>query len=67
MTCCSDGLSDVLDPATIEATLRTPSRERCAELLLERALDGGSRDNASVIVANVAETERPPSTWFPGA
>ena len=32
---CSDGLSDMLDDDTIRETLNTPSRERCAELLLE--------------------------------
>ena len=63
---CSDGLSDVLADATIRETLAaTPSRDRCAELLLGLALDHGSRDNVSVIVADVVATDRPPSRWTP--
>jgi serine/threonine protein phosphatase PrpC len=62
---CSDGLSDMLDAETIRETLNTPLRDRCAELLLELALDAGARDNVSVIVADVGATERPPSTWVP--
>ena len=64
---CSDGLSDVLEAETIRDTLDTPSRERCAERLLELALDAGARDNVSLIVADVDETDRPPSTWVPQA
>ena len=64
---CSDGLSDVLDAETIRDTLDTPSRERCAERLLELALDAGARDNVSLIVADVDRSDRPPSTWGPQA
>jgi protein phosphatase len=62
---CSDGLSDVLDAETIRATLEVPSRDRCAELLVEQALEAGARDNVSVIVADVEATDRPPSRWVP--
>jgi serine/threonine protein phosphatase PrpC len=62
---CSDGLSDALDAETIRETMSTPSRDRCAERLLALALDAGARDNVSVIVADVAATDQPPSTWLP--
>jgi serine/threonine protein phosphatase PrpC len=60
---CSDGLSDVLDDAAIRETLATASRQRCAELLVEMALDGGARDNVTVVVADAVATDRPPTTW----
>jgi protein phosphatase len=53
---CSDGLSDVLDDETLADVLRTSrSADRCAERLVDLALTAGSRDNVTVIVADVVE------------
>ena len=63
---CSDGLSDVLDAETIRETLATEPRDRCAELLVEMALDGGARDNVTAVVADAVATDGPASAWRPG-
>ncbi|HZL94648.1 MAG TPA: SpoIIE family protein phosphatase, partial [Vicinamibacterales bacterium] len=49
---CSDGLTDCVDDAAIATTLggALPSSEVC-QRLLELALDGGGRDNVTLIVA----------------
>ena len=50
---CSDGLTDCVDDDTIAATLdaKTQADEMC-QRLLQLALDGGGRDNITVIVAS---------------
>ena len=63
MLLCSDGLSDVVDDATIQATLLIPSRAECAERLVELALAGGGRDNVSAVVADVTAREDPSTAW----
>jgi PPM family protein phosphatase len=60
---CSDGLSDVVDDATIEATLRIASRADCAGRLIALALAAGGRDNVSAVVADVAERRDPTTAW----
>jgi serine/threonine protein phosphatase PrpC len=60
---CSDGLSDVVDDATIEATLGIPERAACAARLIELALAGGGRDNVSAVVADVAARTDPTTAW----
>jgi PPM family protein phosphatase len=60
---CSDGLSDVVDDATIEATLRVGTRAECAGRLVDLALAGGGRDNISAIVADVAMRDDPTAAW----
>lgn len=60
---CSDGLSDVLDDETIRETLATEPRDRCAVLLVEMALEGGARDNVTVVVADAVATDRSSSSW----
>ena len=61
---CSDGLTDVVDDATIASTLgeRGPAADACARLL-QRALDGGG-DNVTVIVAayTLPDEPVPPAT-----
>jgi protein phosphatase len=49
---CSDGLTDMVDDLTIAALMSTASnsREACSALM-KAALDGGGRDNVTVIVA----------------
>jgi PPM family protein phosphatase len=53
---CSDGLSDVVEDATIADALGTePDPGRCAELLVGLALRAGAPDNVTVVVADVAQ------------
>ena len=48
---CSDGLTDCVDDDTIAATLGgAPASNEACNRLLQRALDGGGRDNITVIV-----------------
>ncbi|MCE9573893.1 MAG: protein phosphatase 2C domain-containing protein [Deltaproteobacteria bacterium] len=49
---CSDGLSEVLEPALIAARLALPARSAC-ELLVDEAYAAGSRDNISAVVVRV--------------
>ena len=51
---CSDGLSDLVDDATIAALLARPD---AATALVGAALAAGGRDNVSVIVADVVPGE----------
>jgi PPM family protein phosphatase len=60
---CSDGLSDVVDHDTLEATLRSASRAECAGRLIDLALAAGGRDNISAIVADVAPRSDPAAAW----
>jgi PPM family protein phosphatase len=61
---CSDGLSDVVDDATIEATLgEVADRAACAARLIALALDAGGRDNVSAVVADVGERRDPVDAW----
>ena len=52
---CSDGLSDVLSPAAIAMLLAMDSRTMATERLVRAALDGGSRDNVTAVVADVVD------------
>jgi PPM family protein phosphatase len=53
---CSDGLSDVVEDATIADALTTePEPIHCAQLLVALALHAGAPDNVTVVVADVAE------------
>lgn len=52
---CSDGLTDVLSPAALQMMLGLESRSTATEWLVRAALDGGSRDNVTVIVADVVD------------
>jgi len=52
---CSDGLSDYVAHERIAAILATSDRDRCADALVELALNAGGRDNITVIVADVVE------------
>jgi protein phosphatase len=56
---CSDGLSDLVDDETISQTLAASdgSKDACARLV-QLALDGGGRDNITVIVAAYRFPER---------
>jgi serine/threonine protein phosphatase PrpC len=51
---CSDGLSDVVTDDVIGRTLRSlPDLKQCADELVRLALNSGSTDNVTVVVADV--------------
>ena len=50
---CSDGLSDYLDAEAIGTALVAADREQAASALIEAALAVGTRDNVTVVVADV--------------
>lgn len=52
---CSDGLTDMVDDAEIEAILRTEPLTRAAWKLVDRALANGGRDNVTVVLVRVQE------------
>jgi len=55
---CSDGLSGVVDDATLQATLVDfPDRDECAQKLIDLAIAGGGPDNITCIIADVVEIE----------
>jgi len=60
---CSDGLTDLVDDGAITTILRdtTRSSDACQQLV-QRALDGGGRDNVTVIVAIYRLPEEAPRT-----
>ncbi len=64
---CSDGLSDMLDDATIAQLLQTnDSLPSTAAALIAAANDAGGRDNISVILIRVsANTVTPSRSWWP--
>ncbi|WP_165250646.1 PP2C family protein-serine/threonine phosphatase [Paludisphaera soli] len=49
---CSDGLTDMVDDAGVAAILaRGETSQQAVDLLLEKALDAGGKDNVTLIVA----------------
>lgn len=59
---CSDGITDMLTDGEIADILtREASVEASTELLVERALRNGGRDNITVILCELAEQEQ---NWF---
>ncbi len=50
---CSDGLSEYVHPNRMNEVLRKYSLENAADVLLNLALEGGGRDNISVVLAEV--------------
>ena len=56
---CSDGLSDYVDDAEIDAVMRVaPDPETCARDLVERALAAHTNDNVTAVVADVVQAGR---------
>jgi serine/threonine protein phosphatase PrpC len=58
---CSDGLSDVVDHATLTATLEDGDPEESVQRLIALALANHTRDNVTAIVADVIEAEEAPA------
>ena len=55
---CSDGLYGMMKEEAMAEILRENAPEKAAELLLEAALEGGGRDNISVVVLQDKEGAR---------
>jgi serine/threonine protein phosphatase PrpC len=62
---CSDGLSDVAPDSAIAAALRQSSREQAADGLVDLALSAGSKDNISVLIADVVARDAASAGWLP--
>ena len=59
---CSDGITDMLSDGEIADVLtREISVEETVELLLERALKKGGRDNITIVLCEITESEK---TWL---
>jgi serine/threonine protein phosphatase PrpC len=50
---CSDGLTDMVDDAEIEAILRDEPPTRAAWRLVDRALANGGRDNITIVLVRI--------------
>jgi PPM family protein phosphatase len=53
---CSDGLTDPLDDDALAEIIRSTPAEDLAEELVQQALDNGTEDNVTVVVASVQGT-----------
>jgi serine/threonine protein phosphatase PrpC len=61
---CSDGLTDVVDDLVVAAVLRDEAdRGAAAERLIALALDGGGRDNISVVIADAVPRADDRAGW----
>lgn len=62
---CSDGVTDMLAEAEImEIMERNSSVEAAAGALLERVLEKGARDNATIILCEIEQDTHPLRSWF---
>jgi protein phosphatase len=55
---CSDGVSDVLSPEALAEALLAEDPQTSAYSLLQRAMQAGTTDNVSCIVADVTDRDR---------
>jgi serine/threonine protein phosphatase PrpC len=53
---CSDGLSDVVPQGVLADSLKAGEPQECVDRLIALAIDAGTRDNVTAIVADVVET-----------
>jgi serine/threonine protein phosphatase PrpC len=53
---CSDGLSDVVPQSVLAETLKAGEPQECVDRLIALAIDAGTRDNVTAIVADVVES-----------
>ncbi|WP_300401282.1 protein phosphatase 2C domain-containing protein [Nocardioides sp.] len=58
---CSDGLSDLVDDATLALILAVPHAETVVELLVAAALDAGGVDNVTCLVVDVVDATAEPA------
>ena len=47
---CTDGLFDLVPDASISALLQQPDRQQVCQRLVTAALEGGGRDNVTVVL-----------------
>ncbi len=52
---CSDGLNKILDHDEISSILQTSDGRNVAERLIERAVEGGARDNVTSVVVTIGQ------------
>ena len=54
---CSDGLTDMVEDENIEQTLKEMrgDMEKCGSELVQKALDGGGKDNISIVLLRIDE------------
>ncbi|PFG21084.1 protein phosphatase 2C domain-containing protein [Serinibacter salmoneus] len=64
---CSDGLSDYLTDAQLAGILSHGSPAVCAEALVTAALQAGTRDNVTVVVADARDADSPAEPAAPRA
>lgn len=58
---CTDGVHDELDDALLAETMAEGAPEKATRRLIASALEHGGRDNATVVVAKVEETQDEPT------
>jgi PPM family protein phosphatase len=61
---CSDGLSDYVADEQIAEAMAEPEADAVARELTRRALEGGGRDNITVVIADVVERLGPDEGWL---
>ncbi len=61
---CSDGVTDYVDDAEISEILSMPRANRAVRRLVDLALANGSRDNLTVVVADVVPNRDPGVGWL---
>jgi serine/threonine protein phosphatase PrpC len=61
---CSDGVSDYLTDRQIAAALQINDAATAVQQLVESSLNHGSRDNVTVIVADVIARDEPSAGWL---
>jgi protein phosphatase len=64
---CSDGLSDMVDDATIEETLALETIDVAATELVRLALEAGGHDNITVVIAEMVQDDAEPDETLASA
>jgi serine/threonine protein phosphatase PrpC len=54
---CTDGLSDMVEPKKLQDLVGTPDLTKGSDLLIQAALDGGGRDNVTVVLIDPEATQ----------
>jgi protein phosphatase len=61
---CSDGLSDYVADEQIAEAMAATGADAVARELTRSALEGGGRDNVTVVIADVVERTDPDEGWL---
>ena len=62
---CSDGVTDMLSDQEIEEIMASvDSVQETVQLLRDKALEKGGRDNTTIILCEIQHEEHPLRTWF---